>query len=411
MTHYLTTCLTCLTSKLFLAGLLAPLICWSVCGCVAKDPAAGSADKQEVSGARADFDRTFDSWTRMLGELHELELAYHTALGSEREELGKQHAEKLAEGYAMEDELLSQAMRAYGEEPSENEDLKNFLIQIGAILVQSECYEDGLEVSRMLLDKEIDEPFVYQFAAHAAFACSEFDLAERCLKIAKKQSGLSPEQSRWLSLIEPYKKEWEREKELRETEHLASDLPRVVLVTVRGEIELELFEDQAPNTVANFISLVEDGFYDGRAFYEVKANFGAMSGCPLDDGTGSPGHFIRHEFDEPERRVHFRGSIGTIAENPGLANGSQFCITFLPTPEREGQGTVFGRVIRGMEVLARLQRRSVSGLSGGTTPPDTIVTAKVVRKRNHPYEPHRIPDPTAEQREKRSKYIKKMLSR
>lgn len=414
MIHYLLSPPTCHLTRLLLVALLAPLICWGVCGCATNpsaDGAAGkSADDPEVSSARADFNETYSDWTRMLNQLHRLELAFHTASGREREELRDKHAEELSAGYALEDELLSKAMRAYGQKPDANEDLKNFLIQVAAILVQSECYEDGLEVSQMLLDKEIDEVFVYEFAADAAFACSQFGLAEQCLKIVKKQSGLAPEKSRRLTLIDAYKKEWEREQELREKEKLQDDLPRVLLVTARGEIELELFEDQATNTVANFVSLVEDGFYDGRAFYEVKANYGAMSGCPLDDGTGSPGHFIRQEFDDPERRVHFRGSLSTVSEGP-VANGSQFCLTFVPTPEREGTSTVFGRVIRGMDVLARLQRRSVSGLASSTTAPDKIVTAKVVRKRNHPYEPTRLPDPTAKQRAERSKYMQKMLSR
>lgn len=404
---------TCLTAQFVGRGLLLLLICGIASGCGINQSTSSGApqsEKSDVSEARRDFEEVFREWTEMLNELHELEMAFHTASADERKKLFEQHVEKLNEGYAMEKRLLSAAQRAYSTHPHKNEDLKEFLLQIAAMLVQAECYEDGLRVSQMLLDGELDELDVYRMAGEAAFACSEFDVAEQCLRVVQRRQGGSEEVAQRLSLIEVYQEEWKREQELREEEQLANNLPRVVLVTTRGEIELELFEDQAPNTVANFIKLVENGFYDGSSFHEVKAQFGATAGCPVGDGSGSPGHFIRHEFDNPERRLHYRGSICTVSEGP-VANGSQFRITFLPTPELEGKSTVFGRVVRGLEILARLQRRSTEGLSSSTTPPDQIVTAKVLRNRDHPYKPDRIPDPSAEQRNKQSKYMQKMLSR
>ncbi|MFO7904079.1 MAG: peptidylprolyl isomerase [Planctomycetota bacterium] len=403
---------TSLARKSLVMALLLPCLCGLLGGCASEESsraAEANADRQDMSDARADFEDVFREWTRMLRDLHELEVAFHAAPASKREELFKEHFQTLTNGYSLEDELLSAAMRAYSMHPQKNADLKEFLLQIASMLVQAECYEDGLKVSQMLLDSDVDELAVYQNAADAAFACSKFDVAEQCLRIIDQRKGNSTENSRRLALMDVYKKEWKKEQELRETERLANDLPRVLLVTVRGEIELELFENEAPNTVANFIKLVEDGFYDGLTFHEVKPGVGAFSGCPLGDGTGSPGHFIRHEFEDAEPRVHFRGSLSTISEGP-FANGSQFCITFLPTPQREGLSTVFGRVIRGMDVLARLQRRGGDSLSA-STPPDRIITAKVVRKRDHPYKPDRIPDPTAEQRKERAEFMQKMLSR
>lgn len=394
-----------------LLSCICGLFSFSGCANQQSSPAAEpDAQRQDMSEARADFEDVFREWTRMLADLHELEVAFHAAAtAGAREKLFKEHFETLSRGYSLEDELLSAAMRAYSMHPRENEDLKEFLIQIALMLVQAESYEDGLKVSQMLLDSDVEELVVYQNAADAAFACSKFDVAEQCLRIIDQRKGNATENSQRLALMDVYKKQWKREQELRETERLANDLPRVLLVTTRGEIELELFENEAPNTVANFIKLVEDGFYEGLAFHEVKAGVGAFSGCPLGDGTSSPGHFIRHEFDNPDSRLHFRGSLSTISEGP-FANGSQFCITFAPTPEREGLSTVFGRVVRGMEVLARLQRRGGDSPSS-STPPDQIVTAQVLRKRGHPYKPDRIPDPTAKQRQERAEFMQKMLSR
>jgi peptidyl-prolyl cis-trans isomerase B (cyclophilin B) len=255
----------------------------------------------------------------------------------------------------------------------------------------------------------VEDPQVRENTIEAAFACAEFELARRCLLELKQHGQLSQQQAQRLDLIDQYLVEWQREQTLREAEQAAADLPRVVLVTVRGDMELELFENEAPNTVANFIALVEDGFYDGLTFHEVESRFAAISGCPIGDGTGSPGHFIRHEFPSPNRRVHFRGSISTVSEG-GVASGSQFHLTFLPTPELEGTCTVFGRIVRGLEVLARLQRRGTDAMSA-LAAPDQIVFARVIRKRDHRYEPDRIPDPTAELRRQNAQLRQKYLTR
>ena len=140
----------------------------------------------------------------------------------------------------------------------------------------------------MLLENGVEDSHIYQNTADSAFACAEFEVAERCMRIVAKTQGISEQNSQRLRLIDVYKTEWKREQKRREAEQDAADLPRVVLVTVRGEIELELFENEAPNTVANFIALVEDGFYDGSTFHEVTSGFAARAGCPLGDGTVKP---------------------------------------------------------------------------------------------------------------------------
>jgi cyclophilin family peptidyl-prolyl cis-trans isomerase len=380
-------------------------------GCANSDSAAASSPEHraDTGPERQEFNEVFADWTRMLGELRELELSFHTAPDSDRESLAKRYYNKLAEGYTLENDVLASATRAFSSAPDRNEDLKDFLVQVAMLLDGAECYEDALHVSQMLLDNDVQDIRLYQITADAAFACAEFELAAKYIRIVEKSKGLSEVNAQRFPLIEVYMKEWEREQALREAERAAGDLPRVVLVTVRGEIELELFENEAPNTVANFIKLVEDGSYDGLAFYEVTPRFAACAGCPLDDGTGSPGFMIRHEFSRRDRRRHFRGSLSTVSEGR-WANGSQFHITLLPTPQLEGLCTVFGRVVRGMEVLAKLQRRGTDAMSS-LNRPDHIIAARVLCKRAHAYQPDRIPDPTAEQRKRNAEFRQKMFSR
>ena len=366
--------------RLFVVGLLSTGLGCLVGGCADRDSSAASTSQQPVGVAvpagRVDFNEVYGEWTRMLGELRDLELAFHTAPARKRESLAKQYFEKLAQGYSLESDLLLTATRAFVADPHQNEDLKEFLSQISSLLVHAECYEDALRVSQMLTENDVEDDRLYQNTADAAFACSEFELAKECMRIVGKAKDASEQNSQRLQLIDQYEIEWEREQKLREAEQAAGDLPRVVLLTFRGEIELELFENEAPNTVANFIAMVEDGFYDGLAFHEVTSRFAARAGCPLEDGSGSPGHFIRHEFDSPDRRIHFRGSLTTVSEGR-VANGSQFYLTFLPTPRLEGQSTVFGRVVRGMDVLAKLQRRG-AGVMSAMVSPDRIITARVL---------------------------------
>ena len=115
----------------------------------------------------------------------------------------------------------------------------------------------------------------------------------------------------------------------------------MLIKTNKGDIEVELFENEAPNTVANFITLVEKGFYNGLSFHRVLPNFMAQGGDPKGDGTGGPGYTIADECSGPNHRLHFRGSLSMAKEARPDTGGSQFFITFVPTSHLDGIHTVF----------------------------------------------------------------------
>ena len=148
---------------------------------------------------------------------------------------------------------------------------------------------------------------------------------------------------------------WEAEKAIRAREATADDLPRVVFHTTRGDITIELFENEAPIAVANFISLVKSGFYDGVVFHRVLPAFMAQGGDPQGTGSGGPGYNIRCECHQPNFRKHFRGSM-SMAHAGRDTGGSQFFLTFVATSYLDGKHTVFGRVIEGMDAAAALKR-------------------------------------------------------
>ena len=112
--------------------------------------------------------------------------------------------------------------------------------------------------------------------------------------------------------------------------------------TNRGIINLELYPDKAPLTVASFANLSNRGYYDNLTFHRVIDNFMVQGGCPLGTGTGNPGYEFKDEFD-PNLKHDKAGILSMANSGPGT-NGSQFFITHLPTPWLDNKHTVFGCV-------------------------------------------------------------------
>jgi cyclophilin family peptidyl-prolyl cis-trans isomerase/HEAT repeat protein len=127
---------------------------------------------------------------------------------------------------------------------------------------------------------------------------------------------------------------------------------RVSLQTEKGEIVIQLFGDDAPNTVRNFITLAKRGYYDNLAFHRVVPNFVIQDGCPRGDGWGGPGYTIRCEIN---RKHYVTGAVG-MALSGKDTGGSQFFVTHSPQPHLDGRYTVFGQVVQGMDVVDSIDR-------------------------------------------------------
>ena len=143
---------------------------------------------------------------------------------------------------------------------------------------------------------------------------------------------------------------------MTETE-ISENLTIIQIQTSKGQINIELFEEDAPNTVANMISLIENGFYDGLVFHRVIPNFMIQGGCPLGSGTGDPGYRFDDEF--MPNRCHDGPGILSMANAGPRTNGSQFFITHSAQPHLDGKHTVFGKVINGQEVVDLIQQGDV----------------------------------------------------
>ena len=133
---------------------------------------------------------------------------------------------------------------------------------------------------------------------------------------------------------------------------------KATLHTDKGDILIELFVQQAPKTVNNFVFLAEEGYYDEVIFHRVIKNFMAQTGDPTGTGRGGPGYRFADELDP--KLKHDKPGVVSMANAGPNTNGSQFFITHVPTPWLDGKHSVFGQVTAGMDVVHSIPERDPS---------------------------------------------------
>lgn len=349
------------------------LLALSFTPCVAKDTA--SADS---------FSALYTQWKQTLSDLREMQEQYQLADDTKKQQLESQYNTRLADAHKLLPQLVRSAEAAYQKEPNKDPALGDFLHTYLHQNVEMDRYRAAWPVAQLLAETNYPDKDVSNFAGISAFAMNDYPAARKYLERAKQAGSLDELGTKFYESLDDYEKLWKEEEAKRAREAQADDLPRVKLETTKGDIVLELFENEAPNTVANFVSLVEKGFYNGTKFHRVLRNFMAQGGDPQGTGSGGPGYHIACECYRPDHRSHFLGSL-SMAHAGRDTGGSQFFLTFLPTSHLNGKHTVFGRVIEGFDVLADLRR-----VEPGQPGADRIVKATVIRKRSHPYEPKRL---------------------
>ena len=125
--------------------------------------------------------------------------------------------------------------------------------------------------------------------------------------------------------------------------------PKATIETTQGRMVIELFQDKAPKTVKNFVTLAKKGFYNGVIFHRVIPDFMIQTGDPTGTGRGGPGYTFADEFGPG--LTHAGAGIVSMANAGPNTNGSQFFITLAPTPWLDGKHAIFGKVVEGMDVV------------------------------------------------------------
>jgi len=145
--------------------------------------------------------------------------------------------------------------------------------------------------------------------------------------------------------------------------------PRVLLQTTQGDVTLELYPNVAPMAVENFTTHVKNGYYNGLTFHRIIKNFMIQGGDPTGTGAGGESIWKKPFKDEFKSGVVFdKAGILAMANAGPRTNGSQFFITTAPTPWLNGYHTIFGRVVQGMDTIAKLNNIATNGQRGGDRP-------------------------------------------
>ncbi len=387
---------------------------------------ANPTSEQVAAAAKAAFDKAFAEYKGAIRKIEQLRVDFQTADESSKVRINNELTGHLAHAQTLMNTVVETASESFRLSPKTDPQVTDLLVtvakhyavgeQIGPPETQpgagddyvpisgGDQYEKALPIIKRLIDGGVEYRDLPLWGFLSAFMLNDFDLAEEYLKKAQesgaiqalaaiaqdaqdRQNGLAKATMRlvqnYSEAVPKYRQLWEQELAKRTAETKADDLPRVKLTTTKGVITLELFENEAPQTVANFISLVKQGFYTDSPFHRVLPKFMAQGGAKTDQGDGGPGYTIRCECYKPDYRHHFRGSLSMAHAGRDTGN-SQFFLTTVPTTHLDGRHTAFGRVIEGMEVLGDLQRRSPMHQS---RPPaaDRILKAEVLRDRGHAY--------------------------
>ena len=320
-------------------------------------------DTPKEESPQAKFDQLYQDWQTLKANAEKNRADFEKAKETDKEVIRAAYNATYEELQLLLPQLNSAAMEAYRVNETPDESMTKILL--GMMINDAVFSRDGraLEIAQLLTEK----------------GCSR-ELMEQASQAQR---------------LGPFSKEVMLEALRRYDEYLADDLPRVKMVTTKGEIELELFENEAPNTVANFVNLIDSGFYNGLTFHRVIEDFVAQGGDPEGTGGGGPGHTIACECYTSDHRTHFPGVL-SMAHAGRDTGGSQFFLTLntynrLDHANLDGAHTVFGRVISGRQVLDQILRGDpVEGQA------DKMLEVTVTRRRDHEYKAEIKKDDTEE---------------
>ena len=382
-------------------------------------PSSGSASDSVVDGAAATeakeaYDQAIRDWKEMLEQIEQAQANLDSAKGDQQTALLGELGQLRRKADRLVDQIVSASMQVHQADPGGYPKVNRMLVALGQFFITGDYRGDGgdqydkaLPILKRLLDTGAGNqtPELWLWGATSAMVTGDYPLARQYYRKAKEAGLLDarppsagrgdPRTRAWQlatqfsGLLDSYTPIWREEQAIRKAEAVADDLPRVKFTTAGGDIVIELFENEAPQAVANFITLVKQGYYNGLTFHRVLPGFMAQGGCSKGDGTGGPGYTIGCECHGPNARKHFRGSLSMAHAGPDTG-GSQFFLTFVPTAYLNGKHTVFGRVIEGIEVASSIRRRDPQSPHPAVA--DKILKAQVMRDRGHAYRFEKLPE-------------------
>lgn len=375
-------------------ALIYPAMAWLALTSLFPGSLAGQDTRQKL-------DQEIAEWRQILKDAQETSIRYFASDREESVALKEKYSDLINQGNQKVEILVPLAMASLSESKNPDATLIEFITRIQNKYFSEGAYDKSYALGERLLAIDNDNRVAKLINGRISVLTNRFEAANQFLKEHAELTEVfsTTEQNLYVDLPELTKKH-ERELVIREAEK-GHDLPQVELRTTKGTIVLELFENQAPDTVGNFISLIESGFYAETCFHRVIQQFMAQGGGFTVTNKGKkiakhPGYFIYDEFHPTENREHFRGVISMANTGELNTGNSQFFITTVPTPHLDGKHTVFGRVISGMDVVDALNVNYKSETDEDPaveipgTIQDKILSTRVIRKRDHEYKPNKF---------------------
>lgn len=284
--------------------------------------------------------------------------------------------------------LLEAAAAAYTESPKASFLVERDVLSYLRLLMGEDpgvpafAPRKALDLTARMLLAGSENPQIVRLGLRAAIAAEDFPAAKSSLEQLKRIKASIDDA--FVARVVKLEAAYAEEQAARQRDEAAA-LPLVRFETDAGVIIAQLFEDDAPNTVNSFVNLVEKGFFDGQEYFLVEPGFISVGGCPNGTGMGNAGYSIPSEADSERARKHFAGSLATF-HGPGQPITSQYAFVWQPLPEQDGQATVFGRIVEGLDVLYKMPAFSSSDRLAGAVPLK-LVKATMLQKREHAYVP------------------------
>lgn len=371
---------------------------------VALEYPIGKLEEMSLDQLKAELDKFLPEFRQSLKAMWAAQTRYLHAPKSESFGYGKTWREHATVGQSIHQKIKEISMEIFlkEESPTDEQSALAFRMAIGS------GEEGRIGIANRVMKKMVklhpDDELIWMNAARIAVFTNDFEIADRLLQTKPEViKDLPKEEIALFASLAKISKQFETEKTIRQAEAQADDLPRVELTTSKGKIVIELFENEAPATVGNFIHLVESGVYEQAFFHQVIRNFRAQGGLFFQDRRPPTDYEIVNESNVDNARNIFRGTIATIPKGHTVG-AAEFSIYTAPNPfaSDDYEETVFARVISGMDVVDILKVNCRFSKNSATSerinskqndmPDDYIVSAKVLRKRpNVDYQPKKLP--------------------
>ena len=249
-------------NRFFLSCFLATLTSLVILTFASPNVSATALQQEEAGPARTAYEAKLNEWKQMLKDLQQLRSEFNDAKPSQIPAIRKQWDEIVSKGDVLFPELRSAALAAYVENPqTRDRALVRMLIELAGEALLADDYETCEHISVTMFEAGSTERKLHDMIGISRFANHKFAEAEKAFIRAEQVGEISQMGRNYYGEIKKgYAKLWDTESKLRTAEVEADDLPRVRLTTSKGEVDIELYENEAPETVGNFINLVEQGY-------------------------------------------------------------------------------------------------------------------------------------------------------